>query len=1192
MADRSFDEMFPDTSKQASFDEMFPESGTQAASADVSKSSPFDLQSKPKLQQETRQLDRHKGNVKWFEDLKQQPVIGPVVAGAQNIANNAALMGREVKRNPMNAIPAAAASFGTGALGAVEAPVALVTNALGGVERMMNPEAQPPSYNQLVGGQSLQDRGNQFINQEFPGTQGTQATMGMAGGMAVPVKGIGPAEQLASRAMQEAARNPVVNRAIGYIIKAAVNHPRIANLARGATEGAGINAVYEAGGHAARGEAPTVSASGTLGGALAGGSLRAIGALRGKPKEVAPTETETKAPETTVQKQPAQIIKPQPKPQFANLEEAFAARESKNTSQVEAANKYIQENWGKNLQSEQATAEPENPIKGGFEENVQPEEEKINPSLQAIYEKTGKAPVKSEPEPTEENEYVGRQRITLDQLDEGGRKTAADKGKAFDVANAEVRPAWVTRNGVRRKHIVEPKFDENGNFTHAIAHRVIGGKSQAEIADAIRAVKEGTAIGARLAAKEAFTPEQQHANERALEEQAAPEPQAEAARIAAQRQAQIQKTIDVIQNDDMEGADKSLQQQPEKVTDVKKPTTLYADPLLIGPIMDTAKAIGTAPSKVAEAIYGADWKDALKEIAKANDTLDTIKEFADTTGDDIHNKLWHNIAGEALDTRGVKFEGETAKEARDALRNFTPDEILDPENTPGWTEEQRQAVATKKVYRMDTKDQIKKVLQNYDEISPKYRQALQEYSKQQYGYSSGNSGYDPFQRVMDGIGHGVYTGLFRWNPAFHALVATHPLQVGSSVVGIRNIGHAYQLRLFDPQIKEFMSGLSGATEDIRTQLSDERLQGQGSLTAKINKPFAKPLIKDIPTGQFNNEIIALGGMLKRGQALGGNGEQAVRDLIEGKLSREDQLDMMNAGMQAMREGTGSGTFGMNRTMLQKSPLLRTFAQLSGYRQTVYRLYSRYARDMMKGGEAGREAGKALGTLMGMTVLLGGHAVIPKEIEKTLFRLNPKGMLAVEYALDQMNLPAKAGINLTDHMQSAFINWGINVGLENLGSAWDKINKISPSDIGGTLTGDQEARVKLEKTLGNLLMIMPIAPGGVGASTYTKGISGAETAAKGSKNITAYPNSLFKSDIPIGKATMKYNFWDALHDEFFPGSETRVYNFKQAKRLTDLMKQAGAEDQIPANLEEAIGKKGEPGYKAAMYPHEGIEEGGE
>src|ERR1700723_803148 len=89
------------------------------------------------------------------------PYVGQPLQEAGQAINNVNRMKHEAfggvnqEAQPIHTLGALGLSALGGAAGAAEAPLALATNALGGVEKAVNPEAQPPSYNQLVGGKPV-----------------------------------------------------------------------------------------------------------------------------------------------------------------------------------------------------------------------------------------------------------------------------------------------------------------------------------------------------------------------------------------------------------------------------------------------------------------------------------------------------------------------------------------------------------------------------------------------------------------------------------------------------------------------------------------------------------------------------------------------------------------------------------------------------------------------------------------------------------------------------------------------------------------------------------------------------------------------------------------------------------------------------------------------------------------------------
>jgi hypothetical protein len=1105
----------------------------------------------------------------WLNFLHGVPVVGDVTRGAEQVINNAGQATQEFQKDPVSSGMAAVGGAASGATGAVEAPLALAGNVIPNLlipqgmrtqrqfpgQTAGTPEEQaskvlqqataqqPPqySYGQMVGGNPMSDRIQQATQRAFPNEPGSAATGQVAGGLAVPMKGLGIAGKVGQ---------PLVNR-----------------LARGAAEGAAIGEGYHLGEQAAHGQPLQAAAAPALGGALVGAGIHAATGV--KPKE--PTKvSEIKSSKPKAEKKVVgQVIKKEAAPStFNNAQEALDAwYDSKDPVKQQAAKEYL----------EKGKSEPaQRPV----EENVPQEEEtQTNPQLDAIYEKIGKKPVETEAVEEEEpvNDWQQRENVPREiaesqhqimdrntqvgMRDEKGNYIHPGGKTPFDWTNSEPRRGWVIdpRTGEHTRQMIIPSaFDEASNVTHVDLGRKLGKGGAAKEAAALASISKQTHVQGQRRA-EGYTEEQQHA---------------------------LDNTIAAIENNDIPAAQAAAMMKPiskyKKLSEVKKPeggTALYSDPFMIGPMISLAKQSGEPLGAIAKRFLGEDWKETMGHIVKMQDTFDRIEEGSNNAGDDIHTRLWHNLAGEALDTRGLKLEGQFAEEARQALKHLTPDEILEEKNTPDWTPEQREAVATKKVYRMDTKQLIKDTLKNHGEdIDPEFERALKDYSANQYGYRGQYK--NGFEKGLDSLTGHLYQGFFRWNPAFHALVATHPLQMGTAVTGVRNIANAYRLRFTDPEIKDFMGSLSSATEDLRSVAAEERFQRQTETDA-ISKPRSKFMEKDIPTGRLNNEVIALSGMLKKGHELygEGQGEQAVRDLANGSMPKEQQLEMMTAGLQAMRDATSGGTFGINRTQLQDSQYLRTFAQLSGYKHIVARYASKLGQQINTGIKTENPAmvstaTKSLGTLLGATILLGGHAVIPKETEEGLYKiLGPQRMYGIEKALDALNLPAKAGINLQDHMQYSLANWGVNVALNAFPEIARSMDKLFKDD-------GQPFHEKLADFVGKTLLLSDLAPLGVGMSTWNKGRQGLHDAKEGEKKISVYSTSPMPTSIyPIGKGKMTYTAGDLLYSLFAPGVESRIQNFRQKKRVTALFKKYAPGEDLPKTLEEDYPS---PGIESTAY----------
>lgn len=1168
MATPSFEEMEKtasvDIPKAPSFEDM-----EQAHTKTEAPKPPPGLSSAPHQQKPLQ------GNVQWFEDLKQAPMIGPVVAGAQNVVNNADAARREIARHPMEAAGAVPYGAAQGITGALEAPVALAQNAYAAPGQILQQALPPaarqltevitgrpaPYYNQMVGGQSGTDRMAEYAKRGFPNTPATVATAATVGGLASPVPGLGAGENIATSLFSNLVKNPQLAKIVSVMAEQALKHPVAAQAARGAAEGAGLGAGYEAGTQAARGETPTVSPSTLLGGGLTGAGLRGAGAgfgkIKTKPVEATP---EQQAAQPFVQKKViGQVIKPK-EATFKSVAEATDAAIKGDPAAVEYLNAAFQKNVPSEQSQVQIQSQPE--LKQGhIQEDVQAEPQpktETNTALEAIYQKTGKAPSKSISE--EENIHEVKQRVPVDELKEKNPETGMYT-EPFDISHAEPRRVkW------RKSTYGAIPHPEEG---FALIGGSIGKRGAEREQTVYESLKKETSVPQLLSAKK-LTDIQKESLQGQQKHVAAKEtiqPQADAVTKAANKH--LDSAIDFIENDNLSDAEKLIKETvPNKVTDVtKKPNDsgiLYSQVIPISPIIEAARFTGEKAPKVARAVYGNKWTEAVKNFAKFRRTLDIIDQHTKPQGDDIGRKLWGNLANEMLNTRGANFDADMAPDVQRALRKLSAEEILDPENTPDWTPEQREAIAAQKVIRQDTRDLIKATIERYgDEIHPELKQALEDYSSAQFGGRKTMPNSE-IEDILGPITQASYDYLFRWNPKFHLLNLTDPLIAGTSRVGLGNIMHSYSM-MRDATIKDYLGSfrIKGEQAYMRDKIHAE----QTGLAKALNKPIKIGKFStehDIPSEEINERVMMLAGLLEHGERVNGKGkgEQFVRDMAANKIEPEKQIDAMVDALQATNDAVGGGTFGMNKDMVQRSNLLKNFAQFSTQQVRIARLISKYARE--------KEYGK-LNTLLAATIALGGSAVIPKEIEPTLQKLNPKAFYALKYILDSANLPKKAGVDLTDKLKLATINWGTNAGIEDLG-------KIASKWFGGEKNLNpitSEGRINLLSFVGDLMMIMPITVRGVGGSVAKRALSDMINLGQHEKKVYAYPTVGLPGNYPVGKGTMQYDFWDYLHDQLIPGNESRVQNFIEKKRELSKLKKFGEEP--PKDLEK-------------QYPSPGITEG--
>jgi hypothetical protein len=468
---------------------------------------------------------------------------------------------------------------------------------------------------------------------------------------------------------------------------------------------------------------------------------------------------------------------------------------------------------------------------------------------------------------------------------------------------------------------------------------------------------------------------------------------------------------------------------------------------------------------------------------------------------------------------------------------------------------------------MDTKKLIKDTIANHEgDISPEYEQALKDYAGEQYGHQTGK--YNSFDKVLDDITGNMFNGFFRANPAFYGLVRTHVLQMGTAVSGVKNIADAGRLLTFDPEIRKWFGGMETVTQDLRTTAGEERFERQNEnnkIAGKVNKPLSDKLDFVGTAGRDNNNHIMLASMLKRANEIyPGRGEEAVRAAMNKTLPKEEALDILVGGMKGLRDATGSGTFAMNRTMLQDMPIAKYMDQLSGYKHVVSRYQSKLAQNIGHGVKTKNPKliAQSLGsfaTLTGATVLLSGHGVINKELEEPLAAtIGPERLYAIEHALDLLNAPSYIGINLVDHMQYSLLNYGENAALSNIGQVARDIYYLSKEDP------DRTPVEKYTDLLGHILLMTKLSsPLGVGVSTIMRGKQGIYSLAKGETPVKSYSKDWMSPSLHAnGRGSMNFDGADFLHKFFLTGPVKDKANWDQKVKFEKYYKKWAPDDDVP------------------------------
>jgi hypothetical protein len=863
------------------------------------------------------------------------------------------------------------------------------------------------------------------------------------------------------------------------------------------------------------------------------------------------------------------------------------------------------------LQSEQPTLgesekAPEPQLKGRVEETAQAEPPPKS-RAQAMYEEAGVPPPQQEASSfDEENPHAQRVRVPIEQLKQRHPETGAYT-EPFDVNSNE--PREVRWNG--RLHGAIPHEDEGYSWVGGVIDRKGGGsKGITRKNNVFGALKRGTSQGQQLGAKR-LSDIQKKTNlkqQAKVEAQETPGPQAEAITETAKRHNNILKAAE---EEGPEGVAKTAARTAPKEQEATTP--LEGDPLLnaealkglandfleesgsgiVGYPTQAIGAILKTPSKLWNSRF---MNEIVKPILSAQTSLDEVKKGAQALNDPLATKLWRNFGGEFIRSWGIKMTGEFGKEARRAMYRESIDDILDPVKHPNWTDPQRKAVAWKKYYRLMSRDLIDDFRDNHSgKISPRLDRMLNDIHRGLISPGERNyAGMNPYDMMVEGLGHAAYHSIFFLNPKTHLQILTHPWQTGSAVTtkgvnpasGALNIANAYRLLGTNKTFQTFMKGATSFTGENRFEATRDFMDKVPY--PKISTPLAKIVERDFMSGRLNNEVIGAAGLIKEyGQA---KTEQFMHDVITGAdwtknsgLSFDEHADMIGKFLETIHDATGSGTAGVARTLLQstQSGLGRAVFQLSGYSQQIARFYADRATKMFTGKSFSERANAAtqLGVMLGSTALMGGNA-IPKvakdQFDIALIKGSPEAYLALRKAEDLLNLPKQIphafaaatgapdtlSTDMGEHLSNSFINWAGNIGIEGLGAGMRAGGELAGQTLGILPPSEKDSpEVQLRKLVAGAMM--GIFTDGIGGQSVNNLWKAGEMIGTGEKTTSLYGANPFKraGEYPIAKGVQKYtdlldSISHAIHDVFIPGRGYDESNWAIQNEIADKFKRAG------------------------------------
>lgn len=1001
---------------------------------------------------------------------------------------------------------------------------------------------------------------------------------------------------------------------------------------------------------------PTVTTS------VTGQRIRPGQILRQEPQPTASLEAQAAAPAPEAPKiQPAKPLKaaktPKPYPwensdltpaqQFGLAVDVYTR--SKNEKTIDAAEAFIrQAREGKpsqpQLQSEQPqmgesqkAPAPEPQLQGRAEETAQLQEPKQPSRAEAMFAEAGVAPPRESEPPlqqtnpelykTKATQY--RSRLVPREDIEGihqGENIDWTPGK-MQVANLK-RPIFNNDGSIRNDDYGNPEWrrrpqptvvmpDESGNNLHIIKN-VRTRATSAEVAKELQEAQAGNTDWHRLQKQKAgtLTPEEQQTlSQRAAEH--------------AEETRDWQKPLlQAASKGDTEGVAKAAAKQPPISQEVATP--LAGDPLVNKAALDSmvkdfmaepgSAAVGY-PSQAIGAVWKAPGKlwnwvvnDTVKDILSAKTSMDEIRKGAETLNDPLATKLWRNFGGEFIRSWGIKMTGEFGKEARRAMFKESINDILNPAKHPNWTAQQRKAVAWKKYCRLASRDLIDDFREAHEgKISPRLDRVLNDVHRGLLSPGERNyAGMNPWDRVIEGLGHAAYHSIFFLNPKTHLQILTHPWQTGVAMTtkganpfsGPINIANAYRLLGTNKTFQTFMKGATSFTGENRLEATRDFMQK--NLTYwQIDTPLSKLMERDFASGRMNNEVIGGAGLIKEyGEA---KTLQLMHDVITGAdwtknsgLTFDEHADMVGKFLQTIHDATGSGTSGVSRTLLQStnSGLGRAVLQMSGYTQQIARFYAGKISTVFDPKATFAEklnASTQLGVMLSATTLMGGNAIpksIKDQIDILLIKGSPELYLMMRKAEDLLNLPKQVphlfaqatgtpevlSTDMREHLSNSFINWAGNIGIEGLGSGIRAGTQLVGQTLGLTPPSKTDTpEMQLRKLVAG--MMMGVFVDGIGGQSVSNLWKAGEMIGTGKKITTLYGANPFKraGEFPIAKGVQKYtdlldSISHAVHDELIPGRGYDESNWAIMQDIADKFKRAHVPvpwDQLRADYPTTI-----------------------
>lgn len=568
------------------------------------------------------------------------------------------------------------------------------------------------------------------------------------------------------------------------------------------------------------------------------------------------------------------------------------------------------------------------------------------------------------------------------------------------------------------------------------------------------------------------------------------------------------------------------------------------------------KAKAAAPANpdtpaLASMAKGAEKSSSIKELVNDAEpwsrvlnlrrTMDFVKE----QNPQLHNQVWEGIAKETIQARGVKFKPEHQALVEKSLSMEADAIRRGADGLNKLDAAQRNYLATRKAIRSQSaklvRDELVALTKQYQgkQIPNSVEHRVKVLSQLEKGLSGRDGGTGDAGDFAAGkmMANALYDYVFKWNTAYHALNLLDPVVVGSARLGPMRVMKAKALIQMDPKVKSFLKGhdAKGPMQQLREEASGSANKDtSNSLYAKAKRSIAhlQNLAPDLPSESWNFEDTLAASIIAHGDKIKyrGGGTQLLQDMAHGKVDMQTQVKAYTEALQAVQDVTGSGSMGLDKDPIQRSPAMKYVVQFASQPYRVARLMKDWAAEKNYG---------AIGTFAVINTLVAGSSTIPRTVMSAL-QSGPPEMKAFAATLedfaDNMNVYKKlTGRDLVDKMR-----WDLVPALG--GTQANMIIDLLDSRL-REINGQKWDKLQMSMALFTLSGIL-----GGGGLQIDKMQRAGSNAAKGEKAVYAISDNLTKgSGKMLGSTTVPYNAGAAIQDAFLPGKANNEQAYIKSMR---------------------------------------------